>query len=121
LKHNPPDLCFLSNYYDRNEPLVSGFCIVILNKQKCHLNSFLLQNLRTTRQNKFKAEQVLPGDSKSERGEEMRKGCMRLNMVQIWYTHVSKWKKWKKKGTGERRTERNNGRGEFNYDILNMF
>jgi hypothetical protein len=34
-----------------------------------------------------KVKQVLPGVGNSERGEDIRKGCKRVNVVEILYTH----------------------------------
>jgi hypothetical protein len=44
-------------------------------------------------------------------GEEMGKGCRRVNMVQILCVHVCKWK-------GE--IQENDGGREFRYDIFDI-
>jgi hypothetical protein len=50
-----------------------------LNKQKC---LFL----------KTENRKSCLGVGTSERGKDMRKGCRRVNMVEILYTHVCIWK-----------------------------
>jgi ferredoxin-like protein FixX len=57
-------------------------CIDILNKQKC------LSSKMKDRQIK----QVLPSDCNQWRVDNMRKGCRRVNMVEILCTHDGKWK-----------------------------
>jgi hypothetical protein len=54
---------------------------VILNKQKCHI-FFSFREGRTG---------PVWGIGTSGRREEVRKGCGRMNMVQILCTHVCKW------------------------------
>jgi hypothetical protein len=39
-----------------------------------------------------KAKQVLSGVGTTGRGEDIRKECRRVNVVEIVYTHVCKWK-----------------------------
>jgi hypothetical protein len=61
-----------------------------------------------------KEEQV--GTSGS--GEDVGKGCRRVNMVQILCTHVCKQKnETRNRGKG---IKENSGGGEFNYDIFDM-
>jgi hypothetical protein len=53
-------------------------------------------------------------------GEDVGKGCRRVNMVQILCIHVCKWKNetccnYSKNGG---RIKENVGGGEFNYDIF---
>jgi hypothetical protein len=55
-------------------------CIAILNKQKCH---FFSQKRRTGRQNRS----CLGGGYEWE-GEDIRKGCRRVNVVEMLWTHV---------------------------------
>jgi hypothetical protein len=59
-------------------------CIDILNMQKC---LFFLKKWRT----QMYISSCL-GAGKSGRGEDIRKGCRRMNMVEIICTHVRKWK-----------------------------
>jgi hypothetical protein len=63
--------------------------IAILNKQKC-LFFFLLKNQRIGKQNRSRCGGR--GIGTCGRGEDIRKGCRRVNMVEILGTHVSKWK-----------------------------
>jgi hypothetical protein len=71
-------------------------------------------------------EQVLPdgrGVGASGREEEVRKGCGRVNAVQILCKHVFKWKNdifETIPGMGEGVIKENNGRDEFKYDIFEM-
>jgi hypothetical protein len=54
-------------------------------------------------------------------GEDIRKGCTRVNMVEILFTHVCKWKNETCRNyrrSGGRGIKENDGGGEFNYDIL---
>jgi hypothetical protein len=58
-------------------------------KKNCHFSPFTKSDNRRT-------EQVLPGEEGvgiSGRGEEVEKGCRRVNMVQILCAPVCKWKK----------------------------
>jgi hypothetical protein len=55
------------------------------------------------------------------KGEEVGKGCGRVNIVQILCTHVCKWKMRPVEtipGMGGEGIKKNDGGGEFNYDIL---
>jgi hypothetical protein len=45
-----------------------------------------------TKSENKRAEQVLCGGWYQGDGEEVRKGCKRVNMVQIPCTHICKWK-----------------------------
>jgi hypothetical protein len=62
-------------------------CVAILNKQKCLFFFFIY---------KIKEQESRTGSSlgvsASGSMEEVRKGCRRVNMVQILCTHVYKWK-----------------------------
>jgi hypothetical protein len=46
------------------------------------------------------------------------RGCRRVNVVQILCKHVCKWKNETYSRNGGRGIKENDGRGEFNYDIL---
>jgi hypothetical protein len=60
-------------------------CVAILNKQKCHF-------FKKKSENK-KVKQLLSGeDGTSRREEEVGKGYGMVNIAQILYTHVCKWK-----------------------------
>jgi hypothetical protein len=67
-------------------------------------------------------EQVLPlGVGTSGRGKELGKGYGRVNIVQILFTYVCKWKNetcfnYSRNGGG--RVKKNDGGSEFKYDIL---
>jgi hypothetical protein len=65
-----------------------------------------------------KVKQALPGGggpTSSGRGEDIRKGYKRVNMVEILCTHVWKWKnETGRQGGG---IKENGGGGEFNYDM----
>jgi hypothetical protein len=57
----------------------------------------------------------------SRRGEDVEKECRRVNIVQILCTHVCKWKMRPVEtipGMGGEGIKKNDGGGEFNYDIL---
>jgi hypothetical protein len=56
-------------------------CIAILNKQKCHF--FLLENQRAGGQNR---SSMGGGIDNSGRGEDVGKGCRRVNRMQILCT-----------------------------------
>jgi hypothetical protein len=74
------------------------------------------QKQRTGRQNRS----CLGGWYQWE-GEEIRKGCSRVNMVDILCTPACKWKSETCRNSsrnGGRRLKENDGGGEFNYDIL---
>jgi hypothetical protein len=63
--------------------------VAILTKQKHHFFSFIkLENRRD--ELAFYLAEV--GSDTSGRGEDVGKGCRRMNMVQILCTHVCKWK-----------------------------
>jgi hypothetical protein len=55
----------------------------------------------------------------SGREKEMGKWWVRINVVQILYTHMCKLKNDTRKGGGE--VKKNNGGGKFKYDIFNIF
>jgi hypothetical protein len=60
-----------------------------LKQQNCHL--FFLSFAKSEHR---REEKILPeGADTSGRGEEVRKGCKRVNMVQIVCTHECKQKK----------------------------
>jgi hypothetical protein len=53
----------------------------------------------------------------------LEKGCRRVNMVQILYTHVCKWKNetcWNYSRNGGGGIKENDGRGELSYDIFDI-
>jgi hypothetical protein len=63
--------------------------VPILNKQKHPFFFFFF----FTKSGNRRVVQVLPeGVDTSRRGEEVGKGCRRVNMVQILCTYVCKWK-----------------------------
>jgi hypothetical protein len=61
------------------------------------------------------------GFDTSGRGEEVGKGCRRVNTVHILYTHVCQWKNdtrnYSRNGGG---VIKENGGGEFKYDIFDI-
>jgi hypothetical protein len=61
-------------------------CTAISNKQKCFV-LFCFQKQRIGRQNRS-----CLGAGTSGRRKDIRKGCRRVNMVEILCTHVCKWK-----------------------------
>jgi hypothetical protein len=74
-----------------------------------------------TKMENRKAEQTCLRGWYQWEGEDTRKGCRRVNMVEILCTHISKWK-MKPAETilgmeGVWIEEKDRG-GEFNYDIL---
>jgi hypothetical protein len=65
-------------------------CVAILNKYKCHFFLFFLYIIGEQEGGTGLALGAWFGTS--QRGEEVGKGCRRVNMVQILCTHVCKWK-----------------------------
>jgi hypothetical protein len=61
-------------------------CVAILNKQKCHLFFFYKIGEQEGRTGTAWGGLVPVG------GEEVGKGCGRVNIVQILCTHECKWK-----------------------------
>jgi hypothetical protein len=59
--------------------------VELLNK---HTKIIFFQKQQTGRQNMF----CLGGADNSGRGEDIRKGSQRMNIVEILDTHVCKWK-----------------------------
>jgi hypothetical protein len=59
--------------------------LFVLSKQKCQV--FFLQKWRTGRQNRS-----CLGFGTNGRGEDIRKRCRKVNMVEILCTHICKWK-----------------------------
>jgi hypothetical protein len=55
-------------------------------------------------------------------GEDVWKGCRRINIVQIPYTHVYRWKNETLETILGMRGEgiKNDGGGEFKYDIFDI-
>jgi hypothetical protein len=54
-------------------------------------------------------------------GEDIRKGCRRVNVMEILCTHVCKWRNETCRNyskNGGRVIKENDGGGAFNYDIL---
>jgi hypothetical protein len=65
-------------------------------------------------------EQVLTGGGTSRRREKVRKGCRRVNMVEILCTQVCKWRPVKTiPGRGEG-IKKNGGGGKFKYNIFDI-
>jgi hypothetical protein len=64
-------------------------CVAILSKQKCHF--FLLFSSYRIREEEGRTGPAW-GVGTGRRGEKVRRGCRRVNMVQILCTHVCKWK-----------------------------
>jgi hypothetical protein len=63
------------------------------NSLNSHLKLAKMLFFAFTKSKNRKAEQVLPREiDNSWRGEEVGKGCRRVNMVQILCTHVCNWK-----------------------------
>jgi hypothetical protein len=52
-------------------------------------------------------------------GEDIRKGCSKMNMVEILFKHTCNWKirPVPIPGMGRGEIKENDGGGEFNYDI----
>jgi hypothetical protein len=61
-------------------------CTAILNKQKCYFFFFY-----KIREQKGRTGPVW-GTGASGKGEDVGKGCRRVNMAQILYIHICKWK-----------------------------
>jgi hypothetical protein len=57
----------------------------------------------------------------SGKGEDIRKVCGWVNMMEILRTHVWKWKNetwWNYSRNGGEKIKENDGGSEYNYDIL---
>jgi hypothetical protein len=57
-------------------------------------------------------------------GEDVGKGCVRVNIVQLLYTHVCKWKMIPVEtipGNEVGGIKENVGRDEFKYDIFDVY
>jgi hypothetical protein len=74
---------------------------------------------------KKRTGQFLPGgNGTSGRGEDVGKGCVRVNIVQLLYTHVCKWKMIPVEtipGNEVGGIKENVGRDEFKYDIFDVY
>jgi hypothetical protein len=88
--------------------------IAKLNQKKSHFYSFTNSEHR-------RAEQVLSGGWQQWGGEDIRKGCGRVNMVE-YYTLMNENGKLRPvetiPGLGEGGVKESDGGDEFNYDIL---